>query len=612
VPKRRSVRPRPQLLLLVYGVSVALIALTSVALVSVVSTDVRDSAIASAVSSDSTLVGSFVEGALLQGDLQPGGPTGARRAAVQSELASFIARVGVESVRVIDLKGNVLFSRGTVDVSTATDAEIAAVARGDAVPPAIVEADRSAATNGDAGATAPVLRQLLPITASGAPIAIFETERDASPILARIDSTSRDVVIVTLSAALILGTLLHLIFRAAQAKLTRQTAALLEATRRDAVTGLLNHGTTVTFLTDALESARAGGSIVTVALLDIDNFRLLNDSHGHGAGDEVLKDVARLLRRTIPADAIVGRYGPDEFLVVAPPASSHLVEPAVDQVRAHLADLSVQFGQSERLPVTVSAGLCSYPIHGTAATDLLSIATVTLGDAKASGGDAVRVANLAPDDLKRGERSSFDVLQGLVIAVDTKDRYTKRHSEDVARYAMFLAEQLGLDPETRRTLHIAGLLHDVGKIGIPDAILRKPASLTKEEQVIVQQHVALGDMIVRELPNVGLIRAGIRNHHERWDGKGYLDGLAGEEIPIVGRILAVADAFSAMTTTRPYRKALTVQEALKRLEDAADTQLDPRLAVAFIHGIETVADAPIPGAPRLTEVSWMPPARRVA
>ena len=146
-----------------------------------------------------------------------------------------------------------------------------------------------------------------------------------------------------------------------------------------------------------------------------------------------------------------------------------------------------------------------------------------------------------------------------------------------------------------QTVRVAGLLHDVGKIGIPDHILRKPGKLTAAEYEVVQQHVVLGDMIVRDLPDVEAIRAGVRHHHERWDGTGYVDRLAGEGIPLIARILAISDAFSAMTTTRPYRKALDVREALMRLEDAAGTQLDEALVVAFVDGIENVAGAPLPG-----------------
>jgi putative nucleotidyltransferase with HDIG domain len=241
----------------------------------------------------------------------------------------------------------------------------------------------------------------------------------------------------------------------------------------------------------------------------------------------------------------------------------------------------------------VSAGLCTYPNHGSSVTALLASAVHTLEEAKASGGNALRLAR-AEHDEDATVASSFDVLQGLVIAVDTKDRYTKRHSDDVARYAVFIAERLGLDEDFRQTIRIAGLLHDVGKIGIPDAILRKPGRLTAPEEEVIRQHVALGDLIVRELPDIETIRAGVRHHHERWDGTGYLERLRGADIPLVARILAVGDVFSAMTTTRPYRKALDVQEALRRLGDAAGTQLDAELVATFISGIESADDPPLP------------------
>jgi HD-GYP domain-containing protein (c-di-GMP phosphodiesterase class II) len=237
------------------------------------------------------------------------------------------------------------------------------------------------------------------------------------------------------------------------------------------------------------------------------------------------------------------------------------------------------------------------------------MASVALSQAKMSGGDQVRTADSSGTPEAQTERASFDVLQGLVIAVDTKDRYTKRHSEDVARYALFLADLLNMSPEWRRTLHIAGLLHDIGKIGIPDSILRKPAALSAEEYAIVKQHVALGNMIVRDLPHLEQVRAGIRYHHEQWDGAGYLEGLNGAEIPLVGRILAVADAFSAMTTSRPYRKALSMREALHRIEDASGSQLDPELVGPFVRGMETSADAPMPGEDRLPLPRiWLPDA----
>jgi diguanylate cyclase (GGDEF)-like protein/putative nucleotidyltransferase with HDIG domain len=341
-----------------------------------------------------------------------------------------------------------------------------------------------------------------------------------------------------------------------------------------------------------------------VALLDVDNFKLLNDTHGHDAGDDVLRRVSELVANEGASALHVGRFGPDEFLLFWPEADVAAVRASVEGRRDLLTRLTLQFGDSERLPITVSAGIAVYPEHATSVTELLSDATVALQEAKASGGDAVRVAEAVDE---RPGTGSFDVLHGLVIAVDTKDRYTKRHSEDVARYAVFLARRLGLDDETVATVRLSGLLHDIGKIGIPDTLLRKPSKLTAQEFDIFKQHVALGDAIVRDLPNLEAVREGIRHHHERWDGRGYLQGLEGEAIPLIGRIMAVADAFSAMTTTRPYRKALPVEEALKRLGDAAGTQLQEELVSAFITGIETAADAPLPGddSPRI----WIPETR---
>jgi putative nucleotidyltransferase with HDIG domain len=278
------------------------------------------------------------------------------------------------------------------------------------------------------------------------------------------------------------------------------------------------------------------------------------------------------------------------------------METLVAGLRSELGEVAFQFGESERLPVSVSVGICVYPDHAASVTELLSAAAVALAEAKAGGGDLVRVARVGEE--QGVVVGSFDVLQGLVIAVDTKDRYTKRHSEDVARYAVFLAKRLGLDEELCRTIHLAGLLHDIGKIGIPDVILRKPSKLTADEYGMFQQHVVLGEAIVRDVPHADVVRAGIRHHHERWDGNGYLDGLEGEAIPLIGRVLAVADAFSAMTTTRPYRKALPIEEALKRLGDAADTQLQEDMVVSFISGIETAPDAPLPGEE--PTVLWRP------
>ena len=291
----------------------------------------------------------------------------------------------------------------------------------------------------------------------------------------------------------------------------------------------------------------------------------------------------------------MGRYGPDEFLLVAPAEAVVELEPAIERLRTALADLSLQFEATERLPVTISAGLCTYPEHGASVTRPARGRGRTLEEAKASGGDSVRVAGT-------GEAGRRDARPASTSSRASSSRSTRRTATRSAtpRTSPATASSSPSGSASTRssisTIQLAGLLHDVGKIGIPDPILRKPGRLTAAEYAIVKQHVALGDMIVRDVPDIELVRAGIRHHHERWDGDGYLDRLAGEEIPLIARILAVGDAFSAMTTTRPYRKALDVREALTRLEDAAGSQLDEELVEAFVEGIETAADAPLPGA----------------
>ncbi|HZC32789.1 MAG TPA: diguanylate cyclase, partial [Candidatus Bathyarchaeia archaeon] len=563
---------RPVLLILVYGAFIALVGITAAAQSVLVGAHFSTSTLEDIVGSDSATTRAFVNAYLKPSDLA--GPTalsGADAAHLDAQLATLVRPGEVLRVELRLPDGTIVAAsdpalRGAS--APATDDFIAAA--GGASQARMTEAADAGSGPGTLGSPT-VLREFLPITVGGKVLGVVGIWRDAVPILARLDRVRLDVVIVTISAGIVAAALLYLVFRAAQGRLTRQTEALLEASRRDPLTGTMNHGTVVGELAVHLEAARASGRPVGIALVDIDNIRLLNDNHGHAAGDAALLTVAGALERQSGPDTLVGRYGPDEFLLVAEGASIANIESIVERTRTALADASLRFEATERLPVTVSAGLATYPVDGASVTALLSAAATVLEEAKASGGDTIRRAGPAPEAAPGA--ATFDLFQGLVIAVDTKDRYTRRHSEDVARYSIFLAERLGLDDELIRTIRVAGLLHDVGKIGIPDHILRKPGKLTAVEYDIVKEHVALGDMIVRGLPDIDQVRAGVRYHHERWDGEGYLDRLAGEEIPLIARVLAVSDAFSAMTTTRPYRKALDLREALTRLGDAAGTQL---------------------------------------
>ncbi len=600
---------KPILLLLVFGVFLVIVGITALAQAILVSTTYSESIVESVVGSDAATIRSIVNAKdnLAPTDLVAGASSTGVAARLKDPLGALIESKGIARVEIRLPDGTIIAADDPTVVGTtgALTADFARALSG--TPSARLVEPAAAEVVGPALPSGQLLREYFPIKSGGQVMAIVALWRDAQPIVDRLGSVRQDVIIVTLTAGMLAAFVLFLVFRAAQARINRQTEQLVDATRRDPLTGTPNHGTLVQILAGAIEHARMTGEPITIALLDVDNFRLLNDTHGHQAGDQAILTVAELLRVGSPTVTTFGRYGPDEFLVIEPGADPEVIEQVLIRIRAGLAERAVQFGDSESLPVTISAGICAYPDHGGSVTDLLSAAAITLQEAKTSGGDAVRVAG--PDLDIPAETRTFDVYQGLIQAVDGRDRYTKRHSEDVARYAVYLAERLHLEPDTVSTIRVAGLLHDVGKIGVPDVLLRKPARLTDDEFTVMKQHVTLGDLIVRDLPNCDLIRAGIRHHHERWDGQGYPDGLKGEDIPRVARIVAVADAFSAMTTTRPYRKALDPEEALRRLEASAGSQLDEHLVAVFISGLRSDAGAPVPGTDPAAARQWAPYSR---
>ena len=571
-------------MLLVFGIFLVLIGITGSALVAVTSSHLAGTTLNAIVQRDRSLVDLFANDALTVADLdrpmRPG-----RAVELRDQLDALARSDEIVQLEIRDAAGGLVVASGS---GAAPSDELLAKAL----------AARPSARIDESGAT-PMLEEYLPLaTEAGAVLGAVVLHRDAGGVLSSLEDARRDVVVITVAAALVLAAILVAVFRAAHVRLRRQAAALAEAARCDALTGLLTHGAVVSLVAELIDTAPDGS--LSVALVDIDNFRLFNDTHGHAAGDAVLARVAELVTRSAGPDGAAARYGPDEFLVVRPDHDATAMAELARDLHGEVRSLTVRVGDSEELPVTISVGIAAVPLHAASVTPLLSEATVALTEARASGGDAVLVARIGEE--RQARQGSYDVLQGLVLAVDAKDRYTKRHSEDVARYAVYLARRLG-HRDILESVRLAGLLHDVGKIGIPDTLLRKPSKLSAAEVAVFNQHVALGDAIVRDLPDVDEVRAGIRHHHERWDGGGYLAGLAGEEIPLIARLIAVADAFSAMTTTRPYRKALPVEEAVRRLRGAAGTQLQPELVDAFVEGLLTDPAAPMPN--QASDV-WLP------
>ncbi|HEX8464830.1 MAG TPA: diguanylate cyclase [Abditibacterium sp.] len=363
----------------------------------------------------------------------------------------------------------------------------------------------------------------------------------------------------------------------------RLYGAALEAADRDPVTGLFNHRATHQRLDAAFGIARQEGHNLSIIMMDLNNFKLFNDTYGHPVGDQVLKGVAVALRNECRSNDIIGRYGGDEFIVVLPDADGEIALQVAQRLRERMSREGFRRAEEQRtIPVTLSFGIAVYPTDADDRYELLTLADANLYNAKLSKEGIHSTSDLQRSSRELKTQSSFNVLDSMVVAVDNKDRYTRRHSEDVTQYGLWIAQEMGLSQETQRIIRVGGLLHDVGKIGVPEEILRKPGRLTAEEYEILKRHPQLGSLIVSAMPDIEPITDIVRSHHERWDGMGYPDGLRGEETPMLGRLMAVADAFSAMTTHRPYRKGLVWEEALREIEINIGTQFDPDMARAFI------------------------------
>lgn len=358
---------------------------------------------------------------------------------------------------------------------------------------------------------------------------------------------------------------------------------LTELAAQDGLTGLYNHRAIHALLEQALqESENSNRTPVSVMLLDMDGFKNFNDTYGHLVGDQVLRHIASALKGAVSDRALAGRCGGDEFMIVLPGMIASEAGREARGIRQYLCDHPFRNPEGTALPIPLCFGVADTVGAGCSPISLVAAADSALYDGKQRGGDAVTLHLEQAEETDSASRSTFDVLDSLVTAIDHKDRYTRRHSEDVTNYALQLAQAMQLSDETYNAVRLAGLLHDVGKIGVPDSILRKPGKLTAEEYEVMKNHVTISALIIHGLPRLSDIMDAVAHHHERWDGKGYPKGLAGEHIPLLGRVMAIADAFSAMTLDRPYRAGLSFEAALDEIERGAGSQFDPHLAQVFI------------------------------
>ncbi len=297
---------------------------------------------------------------------------------------------------------------------------------------------------------------------------------------------------------------------------------------------------------------------------------------GHAVGDEALRAVAAAVRDELRAGDVCGRVGGDEFILALVNADVATADLIVDRIRT-------------RVETAFSAGIVSFPRHGTLQDELLHLAQGAMYWAKSHGkartfvySEAIDFALSAEEAAERNLRAGLvNTVHALARAVDAKDGYTHSHSQRVARYAAELGRALGVAEERLELLRTAGVLHDVGKIGIPDAVLLKPAKLDADEFAVMRRHSELGRDIIA---GAGLeeIATWVMHLHERFDGRGYPDGLAAEAIPLESRILHCADALEAMTSSRIYRPGMEVERAVAELERGAGSQFDPQVAAVLV------------------------------
>jgi len=390
----------------------------------------------------------------------------------------------------------------------------------------------------------------------------------------------------------------------------RHERALAQASE-DSLTGLLNHRALQTRVEEELARARRGGYPLALMMVDLDGFGAVNNAHGHQAGDVTLVAVARALRAQTRYADVAARYGGDEFALILPETDLDEALALAERIRGEVARLTVAHG-THALHVTASIGVAVMPNHANAREDLIGAADSASYAAKRAGGDGVRQAErgaLPRDPVALAARlddANLATVEALAAMVDAKDAYTRGHSGRVAAYAAAIAAALGLPPEDVARIHQAGILHDVGKIGVPDAILLKPDKLTEAEFEIIKEHPVIGERVLRGLPFLQEILPAVRHHHERWDGGGYPDGLAGAAIPPDAAILAVADSFDAMTSSRTYRPALLATEAIRRIREGAGAQYDTRIVAAFDRA---VADGTLSFPPMRTGDLWVLPPR---
>ena len=353
----------------------------------------------------------------------------------------------------------------------------------------------------------------------------------------------------------------------------------------DELTGLFNHRYFHQRLDDEIARCSRFGHAFSLILLDLDLFKAYNDVHGHLAGDEILKQVAHSIKGAVRRVDIAFRYGGDEFALILPQTSLDNARNVAERIHNQIEEIT----EAKGIPLSCSIGIAGWPNDGAMREEIIHASDTALYYAKQTGRNRIcmasemEISEVLKMGMKSYKTSTLSTIYALAATVDAKDHHTYGHSRKVSKYATDIAKALGCSEEEITTIRAAALLHDIGKIGISDRLLKKTEPLTPKEWEPIRNHPNLGVAILKHVDGLKDCLAAVQYHHERYDGTGYPRGLKGNNIPLDARIMAVADAYDAMTSTRPYRRLkYTHEQALYELERAAGTQFDPKIVKAFV------------------------------